>query len=394
MLFVVTIVLASISSAILLLSFILLIECIASLSVNHSLSKNNQWETTSIAILMPAHNEETVIADTLKTVLPQLKPRDRLIVIADNCNDSTAEIAGEMGAIVKERKNQENIGKGYALDYGLQCLANQPPDVVIFVDADSIVHPDTISTLTQEAIANNKPVQALYLMETPSQPTAKDHISAFAFKVKNLVRPLGLSNLKQPCLLTGTGMAFPWQVINNTNLASGNIVEDMKLGIDLAIAGYPPQFCQFAQVTGCLPKKQEATTTQRTRWEHGHLHTALTYVPLLLKESIKQRKLDLLIIALDLAIPPLSLFVFLWLGFSLVSLLTMVFTSIQTPFILSVISGLMIMGAILIAWTKFGIEDLPLLTLIKVPLYILWKIPLYLKFLLKKENQWIRTGRD
>ena len=56
--------------------------------------------------------------------------------------------------------------------------------------------------------------------------------------MKNFVRLKGLANLDLPCLLYGTGMAFPWSVISTVFLANGNIVEDMQLAIDLAIAGY------------------------------------------------------------------------------------------------------------------------------------------------------------
>ncbi len=84
-------------------------------------------------------------------------------------------------------------------------------------------------------------------------------------------------------------MAFSWDMINQVNLASGEIVEDMKLGLDLAIASYTPRFCPSAKITGRLPQKQEAATTQRTRWEHGHLHTTINYVPLLIKEAMKQK---------------------------------------------------------------------------------------------------------
>jgi cellulose synthase/poly-beta-1,6-N-acetylglucosamine synthase-like glycosyltransferase len=387
--------LSLISSVIFSLSFILLGECVSALFSSKLKNFNdNKWEKTSVSVLIPAHNEETVIKETLLTIIPQLKPTDQLIVIADNCSDRTAQIVTEMGVEVIERENQELRGKGYALDYGLKFLDDHSPNVVIFVDADCILKTEAIKNLTQKAIATKKPVQGLYLMENPLQPTPKDQISAFAFKVKNLVRPLGLHNIQQPCLLTGTGMAFPWEVIHKINLASNNIVEDMKLGLDLSIAGYSPVFCPAAEIMGILPQQQQAATTQRTRWEHGHLQTALSYVPLLIKESIKQKRLDLLVIALDLLIPPLSLFVSLWLGLTLISLLMIIFNLSYVPFILSAMAGLMIFTAILIAWNKFGKKELPLITLVKIPLYILWKIPLYFKFLFKRESEWIRTERD
>ena len=57
--------------------------------------------------------------------------------------------------------------------------------------------------------------------------------------MKNWVRPLGLSNLNLPCQLMGTGMAFPWELIRSANLASGSIVEDTKLGLELASGRTP-----------------------------------------------------------------------------------------------------------------------------------------------------------
>lgn len=376
------------------LTLILLTECLASVFSSQKTRNSNYWLNTSVTVLIPAHNEETVIGDTLANLMPQLKPTDNIIVIADNCCDRTSEVVKEKGVKVIERQNENLRGKGYALDFGLNHLKDNPPDVVIFVDADCLLEPNSIQSLTEDAIAFKQPVQGLYLMETPIPPSPKDQISAFAFKVKNLVRPLGLYNLNQPCLLTGTGMAFSWDMINQVNLASGEIVEDMKLGLDLAIASNAPRFCPSAKITGRLPQKQEAATTQRTRWEHGHLQTAINYVPLLIKEAIKQKRLDLWILALDLAIPPLSLFVSLSIGFTLICLLLAIFGETVLPFLLSAIASSLIFISIAIAWSKFGREELSLIDLLKIPLYILWKIPLYFKFLRKRESQWIRTERD
>ena len=232
-------------------------------------------------------------------------------------------------------------------------------------------------------------------MEKPEKPDPKDAVSAFAFKVKNLVRPLGLTQLGLPCPLTGTGMAFPWSVIRSVELASGHIVEDMKLGLDLAIAGYPPTLCSTAHVVGRLPQQQQASESQRTRWEHGHLQTLLTYVPSLFKTAVQQRRFDLLVIALDLAAPPLSLLVMLWLGMMGTMLLAAsMLGTFWTPALLLAAAGMFLMTAILIAWFRFGQADLSILTLLTIPLYIVWKIPLYLRFLVQPQRRWIRTSRD
>ena len=71
----------------------------------------------------------------------------------------------------------------------------------------------------------------------------RTRVREFAWRVKNWVRPLGLSSLGLPCQLMGTGMAFPWEVIADARLATGSLAEDLKLGLELAANGHPPVFC-------------------------------------------------------------------------------------------------------------------------------------------------------
>ncbi len=354
----------------------------------------NRPKGTKVTILIPAHDEESVICATLKQLSLARKPEDKVVVIADNCQDRTAEIARAAGATVIERYNSDLKGKGYALDYGLNFLENDPPDVVIFVDADCYIESNAINMLVAQAIYTGKPVQASYLMEIPPNPRYKDLISNFAFKVKNLVRFEGLKRLGLPCLLTGTGMAFPWKVIRSIDLASGHITEDMKLGMDLTLAGYEPVFCSQAIVKGYLPSDNEAATKQRTRWEHGHLQTLLTYVPQMLLEAFQQKRLRLFLSALDLSVPPLSLLVVMWSTFLGISLLVGILGISWIPAMILTVAGCCLLLAISIAWVKFGRADIPLHKLLIIPIYVLWKIPIYLKFLVKPQKVWERTKRE
>ena len=189
-------------------------------------------------------------------------------------------------------------------------------------------------------------------------------------------------------------MAFPWTVIRSVSLASGNIVEDMQLSMDLAIAGYPTLFCPNTRVIGLLPQQEQAAKSQRTRWEHGHLQTMLTQVPRLVQEALRQKRLDLLVIALDLSVPPLSLLVMLWGGVMLLAMAAGLFANIWQPVWLLWIEGIMLLTAILAAWLKFGRSDLPALTLLAVPFYVLWKIPLYIAYAIRPQTKWVRTERD
>ena len=374
---------------------VLFVECLAAFfpdrqDVNRAVSNFRP----TVTVLIAAHNEEVSIGGTIATIIPQLNERDRLIVVADNCSDRTVLVAKQFDATVIERRNLEQRGKGYALDYGLQSIQQDPSDVVIIVDADCRVEPNYVESLAKMAMASGRPVQPINLLHRADKSNLKSAISEFAFIVKNLVRPKGLSKFNLPCLIT-MGTAYPWSVINKVPLASDNLVEDMQLGIDLAIAGDSPLFCFDTKVTGVLPSRNRAATTQRTRWEHGHLSTLKTQIPRLVKESWKQKRIELLAIACDLSIPPLSFLVILWV---MVAAVGLVITCIEGHLNVAVYAiateGLLLLIGILLAWAKFGLHIIPLRSLITIPLYILSKIPIYLRFLVKPEQRWIRTERD
>ena len=216
------------------------------------------------AVLIPAHDEEAELPATLAAIWPQLEAGDRILVIADNCTDGTAAIAKTAGAEVFERRDADRRGKGYALAAGVDALRAGPPDVVVVVDADCRCAAGAIDRLIRTAAALGRPVQATYILKPPPDAAATARLSAWAVRVKNLVRPRGLRRLGLPCLLTGSGMAFPWRLLRDAPLASGNIVEDMRLGIDLAIAGHPTVFEPAAEFVSVLPAGGGAARSQRT----------------------------------------------------------------------------------------------------------------------------------
>ncbi len=373
---------------------VFLIECLASF-----LPKRSQPITTTTkehpktTILVPAHNEAADIKPVLETVLQQLTPQDRLVVIADNCEDDTAEIASSTGAEVIERTHKTNRGKGYALDYGMNYIKNDPPEVLVILDADCLISANAIANITTLARDTQRPVQATYLMDQPDEPSLKDRVSIFALKVKNLVRLLGLNRLGYHSLLTGSGMAFPWSLISQVSLAGSKTTDDMQLTVDLALAGKTPIFSEEALVMGRLMKDQ-AAQSQRARWEHGHLEMILVEVPRLLKAFLQQRRLALLVLALDISIPPLSLLVMLWLTITAIATLGTILGASSLPALMLGVTGLGLLSVVLLIWSKFGREDLPLKDLIAIPFYIIGKISIYLKFLVNPQSRWLKTERD
>ncbi|HEY2900305.1 MAG TPA: glycosyltransferase family 2 protein, partial [Polyangia bacterium] len=220
-------------------------------------------------------------------------------------------------------------------------------------------------------------------------------VSALAVLLRNQVRPRGMRRLGLPCHLTGSGMAFPWRVLRDAPEMEANLVEDLVMGIEMALRGQPPLLCSAVQIASELPDENQAGMTQRRRWEHGQLLTLRTYVPRLLLAGLRRGRADLFAIGLDLMVPPLALLVALQLSLvASASGLALVGVTSSTPALLA-IAGLAAVGAAVGgAWLRFGRRALPARGLLFVPFYLLWKIPLYAALLVRRRQRtWERTAR-
>jgi glycosyltransferase involved in cell wall biosynthesis len=347
-----------------------------------------------IAVLVPAHDEGTGLLATLADIKAQMNASDRLLVVADNCTDDTPIIAAAAGAEVVIRNDPERRGKGYALSYGLDHLNGDPPDTVIIIDADCRLADAAIDRLAAACATTHRPVQALYLMNSPLASPVNYRIRQFAWRVKNWVRPLGLRALGLPCQLMGTGMAFPWDVIRSADLASDSIVEDLKLGLDLAFAGKPAIFCPFPGVTSDFPISVDGIQAQRMRWEHGHIGIILTAVPRLILAAAARADVDLIALVLDIAVPPLSLLTILVVGMLLATGLATLVGCSSTALLLSIMSLTGLITGVLLAWIKCGRDILPPAAIFSIGFYMIGKLQIYRSFFSRKSKSiWNRSER-
>lgn len=364
------------------------------LSLKHVARKPNEsGKRGQVGVLIPAHNESLMLDDAISSIKPQLTDSDRLLVIADNCDDDTASVAKAAGAEVIARTDPANRGKGYALDFGIRFFEENPPDTVVIIDADCLLAPGSIDRLAKMSDAYARPIQALYLMRSRKNDGLMMQVAEFAWVVKNLVRPMGLHFLRLPCHLTGSGMAFPWSQIRSARLGTGHIVEDMKLGIDLACAGTPAIYCPDAVVTSEFPRSTEGAKGQRTRWEHGHLGIILTEAPQLFWKCLVRRDLNLLALALDLTVPPLALLTLLmvttWIGSFVLYLVTKARFSVE----IASLGIALLITSVLLAWATHGRHIISIGRLALAGIYALMKFPMYAKFLVTRETVWIRSKR-
>lgn len=357
-----------------------------------------------IAVLIPAHNEASGIAATVANLLPQLAKGDRLMVVADNCTDDTALAATRAAStagtdtagtvVVLERTDTERRGKGFALAFGRSFLASDPPDVVVFIDADCRITEGSVGELAAWAMATNRPVQADYLLTTPREASGLGAVSALAILVRNRVRPRGMARLGLPCQLTGSGMALPWALTAHADQLGANIVEDLVLGLHLALAGHAPLACPEVRVLSELPTLDRDAAQQRRRWEHGQLTTMLRYAPRLVGRGLVRGRISLVALGIDLAVPPLALLMMMLVVVAGCAVGLALAGHPGPSGVLTAIGLGMVLIGVLVAWAAHARRTIPFRRLLAVPGYLLWKVPLYLAALRNREKSWKRTQRD
>lgn len=122
-----------------------------------------------LAVLVPAHNEQNVIASSVRSILSSDYPRDKfdVYVIADNCTDETASLARAAGALVLERKNKTLRGKQHALKWAFDQINLDSYDAVVILDADNHIDPGFLAVMDHYLATGYRVIQGYVETKNP-----------------------------------------------------------------------------------------------------------------------------------------------------------------------------------------------------------------------------------
>lgn len=348
----------------------------------------------SAVVVVPAHDEAAVIGETLRSLLEALGEDMRILVVADNCSDGTAEEARKTGVEVIARNAPDRPGKGHALAFAADHLAGDPPQVLVVLDADCSIDRKSLRALVDAAASSGRPSQAVNLLRADRRASPFVQLSTFAFMLKNLVRQRGLQRLASRVHLTGTGMAMPFFLFSASRQVRSSIVEDLLLGLELSDSGHPPQLVSGASVWSG-GANETGTLVQRKRWEGGFIATSLRHGPKAFWRGLGRGDLRAIFAALDLMIAPLALFGLLNIAaLGIATLLTVATGASWWPILVQLGILAIASTAVFLAWLIEGRPYVSLGVLARIPLYVLWKVPLYLGLARRgAPTAWLRTGR-
>jgi cellulose synthase/poly-beta-1,6-N-acetylglucosamine synthase-like glycosyltransferase len=253
------------------------------------------------ALIIAAHNEEHVIAHIIESLSRQNYPKNLydIFVVADNCTDRTAEIAEEHGAKVYKRFNDEQRGKGHALEWMFDKIyaMDGKYDVVSVFDADNLVSSNFLMEMNKQLCKGHKVVQGYIDSKNPFDSWITCSYS-IAFWLSNRLFQLPRYYLGLSCGLSGTGFCIDISVLKEIGWGATCLTEDLEFTMKLALHNKKVAWAHNAVVYDEKPLTLKQSWNQRKRWMQGHADCATRFLGPLFAKAFKEGDL----IAFDCAV--------------------------------------------------------------------------------------------
>ena len=230
--------------------------------------------------VIPAHNEESVIKNLVDSLQEQDYPRELydIYVIADNCNDNTAQIAKDAGAIVLKRFDEEHKTKGFALNWFLQqkIEENADYDAMCVFDADNIVDKNFLKNMNKKLCQGEEVVQGYRDIKNPTDSWISAGYAIFYWMMHRFYH-LARYNLGLSPLLNGTGFMVKFDLLKPDGWQTETLTEDIEFSLINIAAGRKLGWAVDAIVYDEQPTTFRASWSQRSRWSVGHLQCMKKY---------------------------------------------------------------------------------------------------------------------
>ena len=246
----------------------------------------------TFAMFVAAHNEQSVIGNMVESLvnLEYDKGLYDIYVIADNCTDNTAEAARNSGAIVLERSEEGERGKGHALDWAFNKVfeGEAQYDAVCVFDADNIANKHFLTHMNTRLCQGYQAVQGYIETKNPYDTwiTASYLIT---FSCLNKLHQTARYNIGFPNQLSGTGFAIKTEVLKKYGWGATCLAEDMEFTMKLMLNNVLVGWAEKAIVYDEKPLTLSQSWKQRTRWMQGHADVASRFIPQLAKKMFTEK---------------------------------------------------------------------------------------------------------
>ncbi|MFT8888569.1 MAG: glycosyltransferase family 2 protein [Ethanoligenens sp.] len=242
------------------------------------------------AALIAARNEEQVIENLIESIRQQDYPDGMIdvIVVADNCTDQTAFMARQAGAVVYERFNRAEIGKGYVLKFAFEKIFAERDiyDAFCVFDADNLVEKNFFTEMNRALNEGAKVAQGYRDIKNPFD-TWVSGCHAIYYWMQNR-----FSNYARACLglsasINGTGFMIKADHLRAHGYDVSTLTEDLEYTMQTVMLGEKVAWVPTALVFDEQPLTQHQSMVQRTRWTNGFVQCLGKYIRPMFRGFIK-----------------------------------------------------------------------------------------------------------
>lgn len=246
-------------------------------------------------VLISARNEEAVIAQLINNIHDQNYPAELItvFVVADNCSDSTADVARAAGAVVYERFNKKQVGKGYALDFLFDRIGENYPkdafDGYFVFDADNLLDENYTTEMNKTFSQGHRIITSYRNSKNYDDNWISAGYSLWFLRESKYLNHSRML-LGTSCAVSGTGFLVHRDIIEQNNgWKFFLLTEDIEFSVNSIINGERIAFCKSAILYDEQPTDFGQAWRQRLRWAKGFLQVFKKYGGGLVKGIIKKR---------------------------------------------------------------------------------------------------------
>lgn len=359
-------------------------------------SESNQYTFNKFAVIVPAHNEELLIAQFCQSILSvDYNNTDYdVYIIADNCNDRTESICSEYSINVLARTDRIKRGKGYALEWALERISLDEYDAVIVLDADTTVDKSILSELNKMLNNGEQAIQC-YIDVPNRHETWFTQLIYLSRTINDLLYHSAKNKLGLSSYLMGTGMCFHNTLLKKMKWGAYSLSEDWEYYAKLIQQGYRVAFAEKAIIRQMETSSLSQATTQRLRWSSGRFYVVKNIGLKLLVNGILGKNIIMADASLALLLPNWSLQVNLIL---LALIASVLLPSDTTQQIMLFTSLLLLIFQMVMVFIGLLLVEKPLsvfMAIARAPAFLLWKLVIDIACVtgLYKGKEWIRTKR-
>ncbi|MDR2896477.1 MAG: glycosyltransferase family 2 protein [Propionibacteriaceae bacterium] len=243
-----------------------------------------------LAVLVFARDEALVIGDLLDSLAAQNYPRELfdVYVTADNCTDSTAAIARRHGAVVWERHDLANVGKGFALRWFFERFTpkhGSDYDACVVFDADNLAEPGFLKAMNQRLNQGDDLAVGYRMGKNPTSSWIAGVTTLFwLLQTRFAYRPRARRGIS--CLsVGGTGFMFRMSALDHGQWNTSSVAEDIEFTLETIARGGHVGLAADAVFYDEQPLTLRASLRQRYRWTVGALQSNLIAWPKLKKSK-------------------------------------------------------------------------------------------------------------